>query len=134
MRLNDDEVIRIYNDDYIGRHLGCPSLKKKYGYDFYDAFSRLHLPLRNDQEKNKKFYCDSDFFDVIDTEPKAYWLGFIFADGYVLKYANKKYAKFGISLAGFDSGHLEKLRDALKSNVPSMAKHIKLNGSAQTMF
>ena len=27
--------------------------------------------------------CNETIFDVIDTEEKAYWLGFIFADGYV---------------------------------------------------
>lgn len=49
-------------------------------------------------------------FDSIDTEEKAYWLGFIFADGYISsksKY-NKMEYKFELSLKGNDSEHLDK--------------------------
>ena len=52
---------------------------------------------------------DKHFFDVIDTEEKAYWLGFIYADGYVTK------TVFGIKLKDSDTCHLEKLKSALKS-------------------
>jgi|CXWL01.1.fsa_nt_gi hypothetical protein len=45
------------------------------------------------------------FFDVIDTEEKAYWLGFIAADGYVMP--NK--SVIGITLSIKDNNHLNKL-------------------------
>lgn len=51
-------------------------------------------------------------FDVIDTEEKAYWLGFIFADGYIDSsplYKNKKNNyEFELSLSNKDIEHLQK--------------------------
>ena len=45
------------------------------------------------------------FFDVIDTEEKAYWLGFIYADGYI---SSIDKAGFEIALKAEDSNHLHK--------------------------
>lgn len=49
-------------------------------------------------------------FDIIDTEEKAYWLGFIYADGYIATINPEKpnYA-FEISLKSCDFEHLNKL-------------------------
>lgn len=65
------------------------------------------------RESYKKF--DKDFFDIIDTEEKAYWLGFIYADGYVSIY-NRNY-EFGIELSKVDVLHLDKLNKSMNSNV-----------------
>lgn len=35
---------------------------------------------------SRKYYCNFDFFECIDTEEKAYWLGFLYADGYIIKH------------------------------------------------
>jgi uncharacterized protein (DUF608 family) len=32
----------------------------------------------------RKYFFDFDFFEKIDTEKKAYWLGFLYADGCIL--------------------------------------------------
>ncbi len=53
-----------------------------------------------------------DFFDVIDTEEKAYWLGFIYADGSVhLSYNsyNKGYGRLKIAISSHDKDHLDKI-------------------------
>lgn len=50
-----------------------------------------------------------DKFDVINTEEKAYWLGFMYADGYVNTIGNK----FGINVALKDISHLEKFNQFL---------------------
>lgn len=55
-------------------------------------------------------YFDEFFFDKIDTEEKAYWLGFIYADGYL---ANPN--TIGIELNSDDKEHLEKFRQALQA-------------------
>lgn len=57
-------------------------------------------------------------FDCIDTEEKAYWLGFLYADGYIDASPldpNKK-AKYGfeLSLKGDDYKHLEKFNVFMK--------------------
>ena len=41
-------------------------------------------------------------FDTIDTEEKAYWLGFMYADGYI----SSKNNQIGLSLAVKDIEHL----------------------------
>ena len=55
-------------------------------------------------------YFDEFFFDSIDTEEKAYWLGFIYADGYLAKPST-----IGIELKATDKEHLEKYRKSLKA-------------------
>lgn len=57
------------------------------------------------------YYFDEFFFDKIDTEEKAYWLGFIYADGYLTMKTNA----IGIELKETDKSHLEKFREALHS-------------------
>ena len=100
--------------------MGGTSLEKKYGVNFYKDFNRLGLKMRNNQEKGKKYTCDSDYFKDIDTEEKAYWLGFVYADGYIT--SNPRNAvdikRFGISLMESDTHHLEKLNLAIKSDYP----------------
>lgn len=56
-------------------------------------------------------YYDEFFFDKIDTEEKAYWLGFIFADGYLTSNTNE----VGIELAEKDFEHLVKFKKALQA-------------------
>lgn len=55
-------------------------------------------------------YYDEFFFDEINTEEKAYWLGFIYADGYI-----SKSNEVGIELKSTDSSHLEKFRQAIQA-------------------
>lgn len=50
-----------------------------------------------------------DYFEIIDTEEKAYWLGFLCADGYVA--ANED--KIELTLAEKDLAHLEKYKASL---------------------
>lgn len=64
---------------------------------------------------------DESVFDSIDTEEKAYWLGFIFADGYIGSHENckSKTFNFELSLKGSDMEHLKKFN--------TFMKHIKDN-------
>ena len=57
-------------------------------------------------------YCNEDYFSKIDTKEKAYWLGFIFADGCVTKDMHCLI----INLAPIDIRHLEKFNDCIESN------------------
>lgn len=69
---------------------------------------------------NGYYTVDESYFDDIDTEEKAYWFGFIMADGSVrLRDERTVSASYGltIELAGIDRNHLEKFKKAIKSNV-----------------
>ncbi len=59
----------------------------------------------------RKFEFDDKYFEKIDTNEKAYWLGFLFADGNV----DNKLKQMTINLAYKDREHLEKLRIALNA-------------------
>jgi len=121
-KFTDEQIIKIYNEDYIGKHMGGPALGKKYNcnhYYFYEAFKRLKLNIRNNQDKNRKYYCNSDYFETIDTEEKAYWLGFLYADGYISNpKKNNNIKRVGISIQERDFQHLEKFRKAISSDIP----------------
>jgi DNA-binding transcriptional regulator WhiA len=52
-----------------------------------------------------------DIFHVIDTEDKAYWLGFLYADGYI-----SKYNQIEVSLSLEDIDHLKKLKKFVNTN------------------
>jgi intein-encoded DNA endonuclease-like protein len=56
---------------------------------------------------------DEEFFKKIDTEHKAYWLGFMYADGNI--HENKgKSLRVSIGLDSKDTKHLEKFKESLK--------------------
>lgn len=52
-----------------------------------------------------------DIFHVIDSEEKAYWLGFLYADGYI-----SKYNQIEVSLSPKDKEHLAKLKLFVNTN------------------
>lgn len=61
-----------------------------------------------------KHKMHEDYFESIDTEAKAYWLGFIAADGCVSQgvgYLSP--SKFVMTLAEVDTAHLESFRQAI---------------------
>lgn len=85
----------------ISRETGMsPNKIKKYLQENNLWTGHRHMPL----------YYDEFFFDKIDTEEKAYWLGFIYADGY-LAAPNT----VGIEIKSTDKEHLEKFRSSLKA-------------------
>ncbi|HVK19365.1 MAG TPA: hypothetical protein VM533_20695 [Fimbriiglobus sp.] len=56
--------------------------------------------------------CDHEYFRIIDTEEKAYWAGFLLADGFIAQ------NRVNVSVKADDGYHLEKLRQALKAVNP----------------
>lgn len=60
----------------------------------------------------EELYFDNTVFDNIDSDEKAYWLGFLYADGFV----NSKYNNsVELSLKASDKEHLEKFNKFLKN-------------------
>ena len=68
---------------------------------------------RKNSINSKKYNINCDFFSDIKCEEQAYWLGFMFADGYV---SNDNH--FGVSLNSKDINHLEKFKSSLNSEHP----------------
>jgi intein/homing endonuclease len=65
----------------------------------------------------EKYAYDIDYFESIDSQDKAYWLGFIFADGCVIYNKKDRCYEFSIHLKKTDDGHLRKLNNCLNGNV-----------------
>ena len=66
-----------------------------------------------------KLKSDFTFFDIIDSEEKAYILGFFAADGHISKY------EFKIALASKDIDILEKIKTSMKSDVEIKTRNRK---------
>ena len=64
-----------------------------------------------------KYHYNVDYFKNIDNFDKAYWLGFIYADGYVVFNENKRNYEFGIKLMKNDYNHLKKINKCIEGNV-----------------
>jgi DNA-binding CsgD family transcriptional regulator len=63
------------------------------------------------------YAVNEHFFDTVDTEAKAYWFGFILADGCVTGVA-KKIPSLKIGLNNIDTEHLEKFKRDIGSTHP----------------
>jgi hypothetical protein len=55
----------------------------------FAILKRNNIKSRTLSESAMKYKCQDDFFNVINTEKKAYWLGVLFADGSITKKASK---------------------------------------------
>ena len=74
-------------------------------------FKELGIEIVNKQNRSK---FNEHIFDQIDSEEKAYWLGFIFADGYIssspIRKGVKSVYQFELSLGIKDIEHLNKFK------------------------
>lgn len=72
----------------------------------------------------RQYALDEVFFDHIDTPEKAYWLGFLLADGTI-----KRHARYGtthslvLGLASIDSPHIESFRSTIHFSGPNKKIH-----------
>lgn len=72
----------------------------------------------------RKYSLNECLFESIDTEEKAYWLGFLYADGYV----SEKRDVIELALAETDKRHLIKFNNFLETERPLGKKIKKMNG------
>ena len=81
--------------------------------------------------RSYKSELNSNYFEVIDTEEKAYWLGFICADGCVSYNKSVKGYSFKITLQRSDSDYLRKFIKAIdgKFDLKLKTQKVKNNGS-----
>lgn len=78
-----------------------------------------------------KYYYNKDYFQKIDSGEKAYWLGFLYADGCICRFYKGEKLKsmhLEISLCIDDKHHLEKFVSAIQSNIPIKEYVNKCNG------
>lgn len=79
----------------------------------------------------RKYFFDENYFHTIDTQDKAYWLGFFYADGCVLPLNKDGYGEqaFKLALAEKDRKALEDLKEDMHSTYPiryDFSRHRKI--------
>ncbi len=80
-----------------------------------DILVKNGVEMRSNKQNSRKYSVNDDYFSIIDTEEKAYWLGFIFADGYI---SNKNGKRVGITLKSSDRDHIIKFAKAISATYP----------------
>jgi hypothetical protein len=115
-------------EEYIENGMCRDELAKEFGVCKTSIGNRLkELGLHTSRNYNKMAKFNIHKFDVIDTEEKAYWLGFLYADGAIIDYRNC----VELRLAEVDYGHLVKFKKFLEdTRDDTYIKHIvkSLNG------
>ena len=108
--LNYQEISKEYLDG-----MSLTKLATKYNITRWTLTKKLRelgIEIVNRQNIAK---FDEHIFDNIDTEEKAYWLGFIYADGNISSITeNTKRYEFELSLKGSDINHLQKFNKFMK--------------------
>lgn len=100
----DNELRELINQGKTGREI--ESILKIARRTMYCKLKKLGLHIPNYHNALK---FDNTVFDNIDTEEKAYWLGFLYADGYVSSTVNT----VEVSLKADDIDHLHKFKEFL---------------------
>jgi hypothetical protein len=81
-------------------------------------------------QSSPRYSFNENYFDVIDDEHKAYWIGFIWCDGYmaIRDRDNHTSYEFKLALADHDCLHLEKFNNDIGGSYE--IKHYECNGYA----
>jgi transposase-like protein len=82
-KLTDQQKIEIVEKYKTGEY-NCPQLGKEYEVTKGAILSLLHkrgVKIKSKSDIARKYSLNHNYFDVIDDEHKAYWLGFLYADG-----------------------------------------------------
>lgn len=101
-------AIKEYED---GGRIDKIAAKYRIGEKILTQWLKEIGPLRELGSWARKYNCNENFFEEVNAPEKAYWLGFIAADGFL---TDRK--RLGIALANKDESHLRLFCDAIESN------------------
>ena len=108
------EAAKYYSDNQISI-INCAK-KFKIGKNTLYNYLKENNSIKNDKNYQKDITYDKNFFDSIDNEEKAYWLGFIMADGYTKLDKNNNPAQTTIEISKKDINLLDAFKKSIKSN------------------
>lgn len=111
----EEQIIAMHKRGMTGKQI-VDALHFKYHQPVYNYFRKQGWLISGKITK-KKYHVNDKFFNVINTEEKAYILGFICADGHV----ENNHIQFEVAAKDIDI--LYKIRKALDSNHPIKEIH-----------
>lgn len=110
LKSNIQNICNMYQDGYSSNEISeilqisSSSIKK---------ILKLNKIIIRDSGKSHKIYnCDDSIFKTLDSNEKAYWIGFLQADATINK------GRLVLALSSKDKLHLEKFKSFIKSNSP----------------
>lgn len=103
-----DRIIFLYDNKYTKQCIMYDLLIGEHAID--KTLERNNISKRSYSENNQKYKRDSHYFDEIDNENKAYYLGLLFADGNNFS----KHNAITLSLQEEDGYLVEKFKDEIK--------------------
>ena len=120
-RIREIRTIYSCRDSKIKNVLIKYNIKIKETWEYYTS---------EELATQRKYNVNQNYFENIDCNDKAYWLGFLFADGYVLDRTGENNGKtkgmiVGVALKEDDYEQLYHFRNAIDSNHPIKEKFVK---------
>lgn len=104
----DEQVAYIINK-YLNENYTLKQLGKEFNCSYQTIRNLLNKHKIKSRGNKQGYPRDEFYFNKIDTEEKAYWLGFLYADGCV--HSNN----YEISVNITDKEHVEKFKTAIKA-------------------
>ena len=103
---------------YVEEDYTLPQIKRILHIDRGDLSKYIKSKGYQIKDKRQQFNVKEDVFDVIDSEEKAYWLGFLYADGCLTPIKGGKKPRYFIEIGiqASDKEHLEKFNRFLGAN------------------
>lgn len=98
---------------------GCIPIGRRYGHhatSVRDHLIKWGVQMRTASENSTRYDIAADTFNRIDSHEKAYWLGFLYADGNVYLGPKGDRHIVQLCLASTDTSHVERFRSFLKSD------------------
>lgn len=123
--IDDNLVIEKYNE--------LKNIHKVAEYFDISIGPVLRILKRNGFElTNRRYNVNHDYFEKIDTEEKAYWLGFLYADGYIRE--RKSGNSLEMKLSVKDKEHLLLFKNLINSNhkIVDAVSKVKYKGGFST--
>lgn len=120
--LSNEELKNMYKD-VLDNVLSHEQIAKKYNISLESLERRI---LNNKWERTprkNKYIFNEHYFDEIDTEEKAYWLGFLYADGFILSARNRpdkprESQSFGMNISIKDVEIIQQFKKDLEATNP----------------
>lgn len=109
-------TVESLKDLYVVQNMSLEKIGKTFGVGEAKVKKWLlesNIPLRG---RTSKYMFNENYFDDIDTEEKAYWLGFVWCDASVIQSGTNLALK--VSLSEVDDAHLYKLKKAFDAEQP----------------
>lgn len=127
--INEEELKRLYYEE---------NKSVKFLSDYFNVakctiirrLKKLEVPIKTSTILNRKYNVDETYFENINTKQKAYLLGFICADGWVVNSTRSgNPSALGLSLSKKDIEIVELLKHEISSEHPIKIKKDKNNGN-----